>query len=257
MKGTKETQIGLQLYTLRDLLKEPKDFPKVLPKVRKIGYRAVQTGLGQMETKELKKILDNEGLFVFATHIPIEDIINKTEAVIEDHEILGTEYVVCPWLPMENRSAAGYKKTGKDLSKAGAVLAKSGLTLCYHNHAFEFEKFGKKTGLEIIYSESDPRYLKAELDIYWVTYGGGDPAAWCLKYSGRLPLVHMKDMVAKKDNTQVFAEVGEGNLNWKAIIAAAKKAGAKWYTVEQDVCQRNPLESIKISLDNLHKLGLK
>jgi len=253
----KETQIGLQLYTIRDLLKTPKDFIKVLPKVRKIGYQAVQTGLGQMETKELKKILDNEGLFAFATHIPIERLINETNAVIEDHKILGAEYVACPWLPEEYRGAAGYRKAAKNLSKVGAILAKSGLTLCYHNHAFEFEKFGKKTGLEILYSESNPKYLKAELDVYWVAFGGGDPAAWCLKYSGRLPLVHMKDMVATKDNTQVYAEVGEGNLNWKPIIAACKKAGARWYTVEQDVCRRDPLESIKISLNNLHKLGLK
>ena len=253
----KETQIGLQLYTIRDLLKTPKDFIKVLPKVRKIGYQAVQTGLGQMETKELKKILDNEGLFVFATHIPIERLINETDAVIEDHKILGAEYVACPWLPEEYRGAAGYRKAAKNLSKVGAILAKSGLTLCYHNHAFEFEKFGKKTGLEILYSESNPRYLKAELDTYWVAFGGGDPAAWCLKYSGRLPLVHLKDMVATKDNTQVYAEVGEGNLNWKPIIAACKKAGVRWYIVEQDVCRRDPLESIKISRNNLRKLGLK
>jgi len=252
-----KTQIGLQLYTIRDLLKEPKDFTKVLPKVRKIGYRAVETGLGQIKTKELKKILDNEGLFVFATHVPIERLINETNAVIEDQKILGAEYVACPWLPEEYRGAAGYRKAAKNLSKSGAILAKSGLTLCYHNHAFEFEKFGKKTGLEILYSESNPKYLKAELDTYWVAFGGGDPAAWCLKYSGRLPLVHMKDMVAAKDNTQVYAEVGKGNLSWKSIIAACKKAGVRWYTVEQDVCRRDPLESIKISLNNLRKLGLK
>ncbi len=257
MKGTKETQIGLQLYTIRDLLKEPKDFPKVLPKVRKIGYRAVQTGLGQMETKELKKILDNEGLFAFATHIPIERLINETDAVVEEHKILGAEYVACPWLPEEYRNLSGYRKLAKELSEIGKILAKDKITLCYHNHAFEFEKFGKKTGLEILYSESNPRYLKAELDTYWVAFGGGDPAAWCLKYSGRLPLVHMKDMVATKDNKQVFAEIGEGNLDWKSILSACKKAGVRWYTVEQDVCQRDPLESLRISLNNLHKMGLK
>ena len=254
----KETQIGLTLYTLRDYLQTPKDIAKTLAKVRKIGYRIVQlSGLGKIETKELKRILDGEGLIGNSTHTSLERLMKETDLVIEEHKILGAEYAVCPCLPEEYRGETGYRKIAGVLSGVGKTLAKSEITLCYHNHAFEFEKFGNKTGLEIIYSESNPKYLKAELDTYWVAFGGGDPAAWCLKYSGRLPLVHMKDMVATKDNTQVYAEVGEGNLNWKSIIAACKKAGARWYIVEQDVCRRNPLESIKISLNNLHKLGLK
>ncbi|MFH2068727.1 MAG: sugar phosphate isomerase/epimerase [Candidatus Omnitrophota bacterium] len=254
----KETQIAVTLYTLRDYLQTSKDIAKTLAKVSKIGYQIVQlSGLGKIETKELKRILDGEGLIGNSTHTSLERLIQETDLVIEEHKILGAEYAVCPWVPEKYRNPAEYRKLARELSKIGKILAKHKITLCYHNHAFEFEKFGKNTGLEIIYSESDPRYLKAELDTYWVAFGGGDPAAWCFKYSGRLPLVHLKDMVATKDNTQVYAEVGEGNLDWKSILSACKKAGVKLYVVEQDICQRNPLESIKISLNNLHKFGLK
>lgn len=257
MNGTK-TQIAAQLYTLRDYLQTPEDIAKTLAKVRKIGYRIVQlSGLGKIEPKELKKILDGEGLVGNSTHTSLERLRNETGRVIEEHKILGAEYVTCPWLPEEYRNLSGYRKLARELSGIGKILTKDKITLCYHNHAFEFEKFGKKTGLEILYSGSNPRYLKAELDTYWVAFGGGDPAAWCLKYSGRLPLVHLKDMVATKENTQVYAEIGEGNLNWKSILSACKKAGAKWYIVEQDVCRRDPLESLRISLNNLHKMGLK
>jgi len=253
----KETQISLQLYTLRDYLQTPKDIAKTLAKVRKIGYRIVQlSGLGKIETKELKKILDGEGLIGNSTHTSLERLRNETDLVIEEHKILGAEYAVCPWVPDEYHNLAGYRRLARELSETGKILAKHDITLCYHNHAFEFEKFGKKTGLEILYSESNPGYLKAELDLYWVAFGGGDPSAWCLKYSGRLPLVHLKDL-GIKDNKQLYLEVGEGNLNWKSILPACKKAGARWYIVEQDVCRRDPLESIKISLNNLHKLGLK
>ena len=138
-----------------------------------------------------------------------------------------------------------YLQTPKDIARTLAKVRKIGYRIV------------QLSGLEILYSESDPRYLKAELDTCWVAFGGGDPTAWCLKYSGRLPLVHLKDMVATKENTQVYAEIGKGNLNWKSILSACKKAGTKLYIVEQDVCRRDPLESLKISLNNLHKMGLK
>ncbi|MBU2495929.1 MAG: sugar phosphate isomerase/epimerase [Candidatus Omnitrophota bacterium] len=253
----KETQIAAQLYTLRDYLQTPKDIAKTLAKVRKIGYRIVQlSGLGKIETKELKKILDGEGLVGNSTHTSLERLMNETDLVIEEHKILGAEYAVCPWIPDEYHNLAGYRRLARELSKTGKILAKHKITLCYHNHAFEFEKYDKKTGLEILYSESDPRYLKAELDTYWIAYGGGDPATWCLKYSGRFPIAHLKDL-GIKDNKQLYLEVGEGNLDWKSIIAACKKAGVKLYAVEQDICQRDPLESLKISLNNLHGFGLK
>ena len=253
----RETQIAAQLYTVRDYLQTPKDIAKTLAKVRKIGYRIVQlSGLGRIEPKELRKILDGEGLIGNSTHTSLERLRNETSRVIEEHQILGAEYAVCPWIPEEYRSPDGYRRLAGELSETGKILAKNKITLCYHNHAFEFEKFGKKTGLEIIYAESNPKYLQAELDIYWVAVGGGDPAAWCLKYSGRFPIVHLKDL-GMKDNKQIYLEVGEGNLDWKPILSACKKAGVKIYAVEQDECRRDPLESIKISLNNLHKLGLK
>ena len=149
----KETQIAAQLYTIRDYLKTPKDIAKTLAKVRKIGYRIVQlSGLGKIETKELKRILDGEGLIGNSTHTDLKKLIEETDLVIEEHKILGAEYAVCPWLPDDYHNLAGYRKLARELSETGKILAKHKITICYHNHAFEFEKFGKKTGLEILYS---------------------------------------------------------------------------------------------------------
>ncbi len=126
----------------------------------------------------------------------------------------------------------------------------------YHNHSFEFEKFGDKIGLQIIYDESDPRYLTAEIDTYWVQHGGGDPATWIRKLENRIPQVHLKDMTIR-GREQIMAEIGEGNLNWPVILDACKSAGVVWYIIEQDKCQRDPFESLAISLKNLHNMGLK
>ena len=248
--------IGAQLYTLRDYLKTPADIAKTLKEVREIGYSVVQvSGLGPIEPEELKKILDEEGLYPCSTHTPYERLIKETEKVIEEHKILGAPIVVCPGLPEELHNEEGYKKVAFELSRAGEIFVKNGISLAYHNHYIEFKKYGNKLGLEILYAESNPEYLQAEIDTYWVQYGGGDPADWCLKMKGRLPVLHLKDM-GIKDKQQIFMEVGEGNLNWKAIIAAAKEAATKWYLVEQDICQRPALESLRISLENLKRMGL-
>ena len=253
----KKTVIALQLYTLREIMKTPQEIVKTLKAVRKIGYQAVQlAGLGPFSPGEYRQILDGEGLCACASHTGLDPIVKETQRVIEEQKILGVKYLVCPGLPMELQNAAGYRKAAKSLSRAGKVFSQAGLVLGYHNHALELEKYGRKLGLEILFSESNPKYLQAEIDTYWIAFGGGDPASWCLKFAGRLPTVHLKDMGIKK-NTQVMTEVGEGNLNWKAIFSACKKAGTRWYIVEQDICQRHPLESVKISLENLHKMGLR
>ncbi|HCG77487.1 MAG: sugar phosphate isomerase/epimerase [bacterium (Candidatus Ratteibacteria) CG_4_10_14_3_um_filter_41_18] len=251
-----ETVIGAQLYTLRDYLKTPEDIAETLKQVREIGYSVVQlSGLGPIEPKDLRKILDGEGLYPCSTHTGYEKIIKETQKVIEEHKILGAPIVVCPGLPSELHNGEGYKKVALELSRAGEIFVKNGLSLAYHNHGIEFEKYGDKIGLEILYAESNPEYLQAEIDTYWVQYGGGDPAEWCNKMKGRLPVLHLKDM-GIKDNKPIMMEVGEGNLNWEAIIKAAQDAGTKWYLVEQDICQRPPIESLKISLENMKKMGL-
>ena len=249
-----EIRVAAQLYTLRDMLKTPEEIASTLKKVKEIGYDAVQlSGLGPIDTKQLKGILDEEKLEACATHTPLSRLLNETEAVIEEHRILNCRYIACPSLPPEYHNEEGFKRAARELSEVGKKLKEAGIVLAYHNHGFEFEKFGSRTGLEILYEESDAEYLQGEIDTYWVQYGGGDPAKWCLYLKNRLPLVHLKDM-GIKENKQIMMEVGEGNLNWEAIIHACKEAGTIYYIIEQDICQRPPLESLKISLENVKKM---
>ena len=130
----------------------------------------------------------------------------------------------------------------------------------YHNHNHELIKIqGHKTWLELFYENTDPATVKAEIDVHWITAGGGDPAQWVARYPGRQPLLHLKDFVMGPDGKERrFAEIGEGNLNWPAILSAARQAKVEWYFVEQDLCYgRDPFDSLKISLENLRAMGLK
>jgi sugar phosphate isomerase/epimerase len=252
-----DTAVAAQMYTLREFTKTPEDIARTLPRVAALGYRAVQlSALGPMDTRALKKILDSEGLTVAATHVGFERLRDELDSVVEEHHILGCEHVAIGGLPNAYRSGEGYHRFAREASEVGRRMKERGLVFGYHNHSFELEKFDGKTGLEILYSESDPAAFTAEIDTYWIQHGGGDPAWWIRRVAGRSPLVHLKDMVMR-GREQLMAEVGEGNLNWPAILQACKEAGVRWYIVEQDHCQRDPFESLGISLRNLRAMGLQ
>ena len=128
-------------------------------------------------------------------------------------------------------------------------MHEAGRVLTYHNHATELMHLGEQTVLDYLYQQTDPRHLQGEIDTYWIQYAGSDPVAWCQKLSGRLPLLHLKDYQITAKNLPDFAEIGYGNLNWKAIIAAAETSGCEWFIVEQDACPGDPFDSAKKSFD--------
>lgn len=252
-----KTQLAAQMYTLREFAKTPKDLAETLKKVKAIGYDAVQiSGVCAIPYTDLHKLLTDSGLICCATHIGFEAMRDNPAQVIQDHYEIQCKYAAIGGLPGNYRNAEGYAKFAKEATEVGKRLAEGGLHFGYHNHSFELEKYNGRTGLATIYEDSDPRYVKAEIDTYWVQHGGGDPAAWIEKLKGRIPLIHLKDMTVRNGNP-IMAEIGEGNLNWKAIIAACKSAGVEWYIVEQDTCERDPFESLAISLKNLHAMGIK
>ena len=247
-------RIAAQLYTLHAQMQTVPDITASLKRVSQIGYPAVQvSGLGPIDPTELKKIIDGFGLEICATHTAYEDLMDKLPEVIKKHQLWQCSQIAVPVAPVSMRSEEGYIEFGKQMTKVGQELAKEEMTLSYHNHAFEMQRFNGKMGLDLIYDNSDSRYFQGEIDTYWIQFGGGDPVLWCEKLSGRLPLLHLKDF-GIIDNKPTYMEIGEGNLNWSAILDAARKAGTQWYIVEQDVCAGDPIDSLKISYDNCTKL---
>jgi sugar phosphate isomerase/epimerase len=244
--------IVLQLYTVRDAAE--KDFAGTLSQVAQIGYAGVElAGYHGLPIRELKSRLDDLFLRVAGSHIALDRVANETEKVIEENLALGNPFVVVPWLPDNQRNLDSYKKIAATLNTLGDALRLNGLTLCYHNHDFEFRTLENgQTGMDILLGETDPHLVKAEIDTYWILHAGQDPVAFVRKHSGRVPLLHLKDR-DKSDGS--FAEIGTGDLPVDALITAASEIGTEYLVVEQDVCKRPPLESVKISYDNLKKLG--
>ncbi len=239
-------QVALQLYTLRHHLQTPSDIAATLKKVGGIGYQAVQaSGLGPISEAELLSILNGEGLTLCATHEPSDTILKEPQAVVERLKKLNCTYTAYPYPSGINfADEARVRQLAEHLETAGKVLQEAGQMLTYHNHAIEFVRLGETTFLDFLYANTSPDYLQAEIDTYWVQYGGGDPVAWCEKLAGRLPLLHLKDYAFTTDNQPTYAEIGAGNLDWKKIIAAAEGSGCRWFIVEQDTCPGDPFDSV-------------
>lgn len=233
--------IGLQLYTVRDEL--ARDTDAALAQVASIGYKHVElAGLHGKTPAEFRELLDKHGLAAVSSHEPIDDV----QAAIDRAKILGHQFVVCPYLDESQRQS--YTPLAARLLDAAAKLKEHGLTVCYHNHDFEWlPADGGKRGIDILFDGTD---LNSELDVYWVAKAGDKPVDWINKLAGRLPLLHMKDMADSPD--QGFAEVGTGIIDFNAILEAAKSAGVKHLIVEQDSNWKvSPMESARVGLENL------
>jgi sugar phosphate isomerase/epimerase len=244
-------QVAVQTYTIRDFLKTPEEVAASMKRLREMGYLAVQlSGLGEMDWGEVAKIVADEGLVCCATHEPSEEILDTPETVVERLQTLNCTLTAYPYpAGIDVGSMAAIDELCAKLNHAGKVLADAGQVLAYHNHHLEFRRVEGKTALEWIYEKTDPAYLKAELDTYWVQMGGADPVAWCRKVSWRQPIIHLKDFQVNDENASTYCEIGNGNLDFKAIIAAAEEGGTEWFAVEQDTCPGNPFDSLQQSFD--------
>lgn len=245
--------ISLQLYTVRD--EAAKDFPGTLRQVAEIGYAAVElAGHGGLTTRALKSLLDDLHLSVSGSHVTLDTLQADMRQVVDDALTLGNSHVVIPSLPEEHRaSPEAWAQTAETLSGLGETLQSFNLTLCYHNHDVELRPFESgELGLDILLAKTDPLWVKAEIDTYWLMVAGVDPVAYVRKHTGRVPLMHIKDRDPADGS---FAEIGTGDMPLDALVQAADDIGTKYLVVEQDICRRPPLESVALSYANLKARG--
>ncbi len=244
--------IALQLYTVRDYL--ARDYVGTLRKGREAGYDLVQlTGTLPFEAAQMAGVLSDLGLGVAGIHVGGARLQEDLERWMDYARRVGTRDLVWPFVPPEQRGTReDWLRLAAVMDELGSRCAEAGLRLSYHNHSFEFQRFGDTCVLDLLLGNTSADHLYAELDTYWVKHGGEDPVAYIRKYAGREPLLHVKDMA--EDEARSFAEVGRGTLDWPAIHEAAVDGGVEFYCVEQDKCAGDPFESARISLEFLRDL---
>lgn len=261
-------KVGLQLYTVRSEM--PKDFEGTIAKVAATGYKEVEfAGYFGHSPKEVRSIVDKNGLSSPSTHIPYDVVENKWPETLEAAHTIGHEYIVCPWLDEKQRNADGWKRAAELFNKAGEASKKAEIQFCYHNHSFEFapvDGLGGKLAYDYLLDATDRKFVKMEMDLCWISVAAKDPISYFDKYPGRFPLVHVKDYVYDPNATSSYAgatgsvefkgrlaDVGKGTIDFKRIFAASEKGGIKHYFVENDDAKK-PFEDIKISYDYLSDL---
>ena len=242
--------IGIQLYTVREQLQG--DFEGTLKALADLGYAGVEFAgnYGGKSPQELSGFISGLGLVCCGLHASLDDILEVgsdayTYAAALDSPYLTTSLcgeVEKDWLGTIDRVAA-----------AGAVATSVGRTFTYHNHAQEFEEVNGRCALDLLYESTDAGNVKAELDTFWIMKGGADPVGYIRKFPGRVPQVHLKDM-SPDDGT--FTELGTGLMDLPGVFSVAGQVGAAWIIYEQDTCKGDPLDSARVSLDNLRSAGL-
>jgi len=234
--------VGLQLYSLREQF--GKDVAGTLDEVKSFGiqYAELAGTYGQTPEK-FKAELTARGIKPISAHFGFERYRDDPEGVAKEANALGLEYAGCAWIP---HTGDFDEKTCREamavFNKAGEVMAKHGLRFFYHVHGFEFQPHGQGTLLDLLFQETSPKYVNYEMDIFWIVFPGQDPVKLLEKYPHRWQLMHLKDMRkgtqtgALTGGTDVKndAALGQGLMDLPAILRAAKKAGVKWYFIEDE-----------------------
>ena len=255
-KGKKN--IGLQLYTLRDVIM--KDVKGTLKEIAALGYTEVETygykdgSLFGIKASEFGKYLKGLGVKVRSGHYPIDLATGSDwEKACMDAREMGQDYVVVPWMDKKYyETSDALKATCNSLNKAGEIAKRYKLRMGYHNHAFEFTEVGGKLVYDVMLELLDPKLVAMEMDLFWVVNAGKNPFAYFQKYPGRFELWHVKDMdKADKDRN---ADVGTGAIDFTALFANAKKSGMKHFFMEQETYPSSPMESTKKSIDYLKSI---
>jgi len=269
--------IGLQLYSLREDM--AKDFEGTLKKVKDMGYEVVEfAGLYGHTAEEVKALCAKYELVPLSAHVGNMVFYDDMPETVKTYAEIGCRYVVIPWCD-KSIVLPGCERYGDFLAAIRAIAAeaaKYGMKLCYHNHDFEFEKLDGKNKLDILYADTTPDELQTEIDTCWARVGGEDPAAYVKKYTGRAPLVHIKDYYGSKSANMYelidggvveelpdadkapfeLRPVGYGVQDVASILTAAEEAGAEAVIVEQDnpSLDKTPLECAKMSIDYIRSL---
>ncbi len=254
--------VGVQLYTVRQVL--PQRPLETLRAIEEIGYREVECTADHLD--DIWPMLKKTSLRPVSVHINEMFFIHQPEklpAALDDAKRHDFEYVVCPWIePRDRGGVEMIRKLGQTLNTAGEMCRKSGMQLCYHNHAFEYQPTPEGRLLDVLMKSTDPKLVGLELDVMWAHVGGADPVAVLKQYGDRIPLVHLKNVargVESRFNENIprdaFHDLSDGAVDIAAVIRTAKETGVKHYFVEQDETPGNPIDSLRKSYKFLESLS--
>lgn len=249
-------KVGLNLYSIRKLVQTEQDFLATCKKLKEMGYDFIQFSGAPFDEQMIKRVSDKSGLPVVLTHVSETAIVEETEKLMRQHEVFNCKNIGLGCINAPKIVEEEFSKNCIDkLNLAGKKMAEKGYKFFYHAHHFEFYKYENGTTLFEYILEKAP-YINLTLDTYWLQYGGVSVIEYIKKLKGRIDCVHLKDYkIIYNENgyCPTFTSIGDGNMNFKDVIKACKKAGTKYFIVEQDNAseKENPLLEVERSIKYL------
>lgn len=248
--------LGVQLYTVRKVI--GKDPLATLQAIQSIGYAEVEATAGNLD--QIWPALEKTQLKAVSIHLEHSEPGPMLDSALAGYKQKGFQYAVVPYLDTTRGGPGGIKQIVEMLNAVGVAAKKNGLTLCYHNHAHDFTPMGGSNPIDLIMRDTQPALVQLELDIFWASVAGLNPVDVLKKYSGRVPLVHLKDKAKgvprhydEKVPATAFKSVGSGSIDIPAVLSAASAAGVRHYFVEQDETPGDPIASLRKSYEYLQK----
>ncbi len=232
-------QVGLQIYTVREFTGTPEGLKESFMNIRRAGYTTVQTagGITDVESaKFYKECADNAEITICGTHFDLELMRKDLDGAMKLHEIIGTTNMgIGCMTSVARESEEQLLAFIEEINEIAAKIAKHGFKFTYHNHSFEFKRFGDKTLMDHLIEGFDKDNISFVLDTYWVQHGGYDIRKMMERLEGRIDILHLKDMGAMGENNAPYiTEIGNGNINFEDIIPLGERIGVKHFIVEQD-----------------------
>lgn len=239
---------GLNLFSIKNLLDSEENFLNTAYKLKEMGYSYAQFSGMPFDADMIARVSKAAELPIVLTHVPMDRILNDTDALMEDHAKFGCKNIglgAMPKAAIVDRDEA--YKTIEALDRAGEKMQKNGFGFFYHHHHYEFFKHDGETVFDYILKNAP--HINFTLDSYWLQFGGMNICETVDKLHGRIECVHMKDyMIAQKPVTEDgkiefeprFAPVGDGSIDFAAFVKHAKASGAKYFLVEQDNASKLP-----------------
>nr|WKN40407.1 sugar phosphate isomerase/epimerase [Tunicatimonas sp. TK19036] len=260
---SKADKIGMVSYTYRNSF--AKDVAKTLDTLQQMGITDMEfSNLFGTTAEELRAMLDERDMYCSSYGVGYDALVNETAEVARQAKVLGAKYVRVAWIPHEDDfTEDDLKKAVADFNQAGKELKEEhDLTFCYHNHGYEFQPYEKGTMYDYLMKQTNPDYVSFEIDVLWVVHPGADPVKLLKKYGDRYKLMHVKDL--KKGVKGDFSggtpkendvTLGTGQMDFPAIMKAAKKAGVQHYYIEDE----SPTYYVQVpkSIAYLESLGLE
>ncbi len=243
---------GIQLYTVLDELQN--DFFGTIRSLADMGYEGIEGGIYEGDQlKQLADLLAEKNLAYAGGMTMMADFESRLDQILESTSALGCRTVLCPWILEEERqNLADWMEIAARKQKIGEACQKAGFQYLYHIHGFEFSDLGDgTTGMDVLFNETD-KAVGFEIDIYWAFHAGQDPVALYKKMLDRTPYLHLKDMVKTPDPVDV--EVGSGIVPVQQVVDIAMAAGCEWMLIEQEMFDKPPLESARISHDQVRAM---